>query len=93
MEDATDFSWANAKAAHAVLLCEMERGALTCAGTSHIECNITLPSQIGPKIKNITDLGFASNIRVVLVLFSKIMKCQGGYTGTYVPSVDPRGIN
>ena len=28
MEDATDFSWQGAKAAHAVLLCEMERGSL-----------------------------------------------------------------
>ena len=30
MEDATDFSWASAKAkaSHAVLLCEMERGSL-----------------------------------------------------------------
>ena len=26
MSDATDFSWQNAKAAHAVLLCDMERG-------------------------------------------------------------------
>ena len=26
MEDATDFSWSSAKSAHAVLLCEMERG-------------------------------------------------------------------
>ena len=28
MEDATDFSWQSTKAAHAVLLCEMERGSL-----------------------------------------------------------------
>ena len=28
MEDATDFSWQSAKAAHAVLLCEMEWGFL-----------------------------------------------------------------
>ena len=28
MEDATDFSWQGAKAAHAVLLCEIERGSL-----------------------------------------------------------------
>ena len=34
MEDATDFSWANAKAAHAVLLCEMERGHLH--GLTHL---------------------------------------------------------
>ena len=37
MEDATDFTWANAKAAHAVLLCQMERGVLTWADTSRIE--------------------------------------------------------
>ena len=29
MADANDFSWQNAKAAHAVLLCDMERGAVT----------------------------------------------------------------
>ena len=29
MSDATDFSWQNAKAAHAVLLCDMERGAVS----------------------------------------------------------------
>ena len=28
MEDATDFSWQGAKAAHAVLMCEMERGTV-----------------------------------------------------------------
>ena len=28
MEDATDFTWQGAKAAHAVLMCEMERGTL-----------------------------------------------------------------
>ena len=28
MEDASDFCWANAKASHAVLLCEMERGTV-----------------------------------------------------------------
>ena len=28
MEHATDFSWQGVKAAHAVLLCEMERGSL-----------------------------------------------------------------
>ena len=29
MEDVTEFSWQGAKAAHAILLCEMERGSLT----------------------------------------------------------------
>ena len=37
MEDATDFSWANVKAAHAVLLCEMERGMVTWQDTNRIE--------------------------------------------------------
>ena len=37
MSDATDFSWQNAKAAHAVLLCDMERGAVTWKDTSKID--------------------------------------------------------
>ena len=28
LEDATDFSWASAKASHAVLLCRMEQGEI-----------------------------------------------------------------
>ena len=37
MEDASDFSWHNAKAAHAVLLCEMERGSITWFDTDRID--------------------------------------------------------
>ena len=37
MEDATDFSWQGAKAAHAVMLCEMERGVLTWEDTERID--------------------------------------------------------
>ena len=37
MEDATDFSWQGAKAAHAVLLCEFERGSITWGDTNRIE--------------------------------------------------------
>ena len=37
MEDATDFSWASAKAAHAVLLCEMERGTVCWSDTNRID--------------------------------------------------------
>ena len=36
MEDANDFSWASAKASHAVLLCEIERGTVNSSNTSHI---------------------------------------------------------
>ena len=41
MEDATDFSWGSAKAARAVLLCEMEKGSVSWTNTSqidHIRC-------------------------------------------------------
>ena len=37
MSDATDFSWQNAKAAHAVLLCDMERVAVSWRETSKID--------------------------------------------------------
>ena len=37
MEDATDFSWANAKAANAVILCEMERGRLTWEDSDRLD--------------------------------------------------------
>ena len=37
MEDATDFSWQGAKAAHAVLLCEMERGSLQWEDTGRLD--------------------------------------------------------
>ena len=36
-EDATDFAWTNTKAAHAVVLCEMERGALTWHDTNRLD--------------------------------------------------------
>ena len=37
MSDATDFSWQNAKAAHVVLLCDMERGAVTWDNSDKID--------------------------------------------------------
>ena len=37
MEDTTDFSWQNAKEAHAVLLCDMEQGSVTWNDTSRID--------------------------------------------------------
>ena len=37
MEDATDFSWSNAKVEHAVLLCDMERGILNWGYTEKID--------------------------------------------------------
>ena len=37
MEDATDFTWSSTKAAHAVLLCEMERGTVSWSDTNRID--------------------------------------------------------
>ena len=37
MEDATDFLWVNAKAAHAVLLCEIKRGSVDWLNTQRID--------------------------------------------------------
>ena len=37
MEDVTDYSWPNAIAAHAILLCDMECGALHCGQTERID--------------------------------------------------------
>ena len=37
MEDATDFSWQGTKAAHALLLCEMERGSLQWKDADRID--------------------------------------------------------
>ena len=37
MEDATDFSWQGAKAAHAVLMCEMERGSVRWEDTERLD--------------------------------------------------------
>ena len=37
MEDVSDFSWGSAKAAHAVLLCEMERGTVDWHDTHRID--------------------------------------------------------
>ena len=45
MEDASDFSWADAKASHAVLLCKMEG-----AGIGFMDRSTTLQSKIGQKI-------------------------------------------
>ena len=37
MEHASDFTWGSAKAAHAMLLCEMERGTVTWHDTHRID--------------------------------------------------------
>ena len=37
MEDVSDFSWQGAKAVHAILCCEMERGTVTWSDSNRID--------------------------------------------------------
>ena len=45
MEEATDYSWQGMKAAHAVLLCEMERGFLDWENCDRIDLIHRAPAQ------------------------------------------------
>ena len=53
MKDATDFSWQGAKAAHAVLLCEMERGSLQWE-----DLDIALIASVGPMLRNMCQVSW-----------------------------------
>ena len=80
MEDATDFSWQGAKAAHAVLLCEMERGSLTWEDTdridrvrrAHAQKHISPGNKIG--VGQIRSPGFAKTFKPIHAPTKKIMK-------------------
>ena len=80
MEDATDFSWQGAKAAHAVLLCEMERGSLTWEDTdridrvrrAHAQKHIPPGNKIG--VGQIRSPGFAKTFKPIHAPTRKIMK-------------------
>ena len=84
MEDATDFSWQGAKAAHAVLLCKMERGSLQWEDGDRIDQSkglmpkntSLLVDQLGPKMKK--KHGFVNIFRITLVLIKKTMKLKAG---------------
>ena len=60
MEDASDFSWVSAKACHAVLLCEMERGKVSWSDTSRID-RIRRAHAQNIKIGKIGDTGSKKN--------------------------------
>ena len=93
MEDATDFSWTNAKVSHAVLLCEMERGSLTWSDSHKISQiltprSITLHrSHIGPEIPSTKNHGSVNLINPTLANFLKIMRLTGKFTVTFVLTV------
>ena len=95
MEDASDFSWQSAKASHAVLLCEMERGKVTWLDTTRIDRmrrayaqkhqnngRQNWGSKIGEKSR-----GFANSIKVGPVYLIRTMKLGVELTSTFVPIV------
>ena len=99
MEDTTDFSWQGAKASHAVLLCEMERGAVTWSDTGRIDQIRRAHAQKHVKFfgrSNVTSFlvevmilatsvpGFASFFSQVHVVIVKIMRLMVDFIGTYV---------
>ena len=80
MEDATDFTWQGAKAAHAVLLCEIERGTVTWEDTHRIDRirrirNIRMGVQnYGERLIKSKNHGFANSFRMVPASKLRIMK-------------------
>ena len=91
MEDATDFSWQGAKAAHAVLLCEMERGSLKWEDTDRVD------RDRGGRMPKSTSLqenkiglgltkspGFVRISKQTLVITKKIMRSMVDCIGTFV---------
>ena len=97
MADATDFSWQNAKAAHAVLLCDMKRGAVTWDNCDKIDRirrahaqrhSQTSKSWVKPLNREIRkNLGFVNHFRMGLVPFRRTMRVMVSGKGTCVPLV------
>ena len=86
MSDATDFSWQNAKAVHAVLLCDMERGAISWEETSKliglgglVPKNTHKILNLGPKIQipaQVKSHGFAKHFKLVYVALIGTMRAM-----------------
>ena len=81
MEDANDFSWANAKASHAVLMCEMERGVVDWSDTTRIGRIRRAHAQKHnpPQRQNWVKIGRRKNLGIVK-LFSRVHVNLGGGT-------------
>ena len=77
-----DFHWTNAKAAHAVLLCEMERGTVLNAYVVHMRKDTKDLGKNGNHI--IRNPGYVSHIRQANVTTQKIMKLGENSIGKYV---------
>ena len=87
MEDATDFSWQGAKAAHAVLMCEMERGTVRWENGDRIDRIRT--ARMSRKIGKIgagritKNPGSAKISRIMLAVIQKTMNQMAGCKNIY----------
>ena len=96
MEDATDFSWQGAKAAHAVLLCEMEQGSLQwedldCIDRirrAHAQKHVSGRSGWGnPRITQARRHGTAKIIKLGIVVTHVTMNLMEKFKNTSVQTV------
>ena len=86
MEDATDFFWQRAKAAHAIWLCEMERGKVTWEDQGCIDrIRRVRITQVGQNWVNMPEHpGFTKTSKLACVLLSKIMRQMVSCTVIFV---------
>ena len=84
MEDVTDFNWQNAKAAHAVLCCEFQRGTVSWEDTDRIYHHIRRAQiqRVGLKQRTPENLGFVVFIKTVRVSIPRTMRLQVKCTDT-----------
>ena len=95
MEDASHFSWQSAKASHAVLLCEMERGKVTWEDTTRIDRVRRAYAQKHQGMgrqnwgKNLQkkNHGFVNNFKMARALLIKITKLEVRCIDTFVAIV------
>ena len=92
MEDATDFSWQGAKAAHAVLMCEMERGSVQWEDgvridrirRAHTQKHVSQSRQNWGKQGNKIPW-FCKNVQNNTCTLKKTMIQMLNFTGIFVP--------
>ena len=89
--DMTDFSWQGAKAAQAVLLCEMERGSIRWEDTeridrvrrAHAQKHVLQVDKIGVGLRR--SPGFVKVFNPTLAPIRRIMRSMVISTGIFVP--------
>ena len=93
MKDTSDFSWQSAKASHADLLCEMERGKVTWQDTTRIDRvrrayaqkHQSTGRQNWGKSLVRENSGSVNSIRMGHVHLIRITRLGAKFTGTFVP--------